>query len=210
MTLVRLAVVVPVKPFERAKQRLANTLSDEERATLARALATRVVAAAGASECFVVCNDDAVAAWAVSLGATALQSSVPGLNTNVGAAVHHLGQTGFDHVVIAHGDLPLAHDLDSLAVEATVTLVPDRHGDGTNVLAVPTRAGFWFRYGPRSFHRHVEEARRVGLPVEIAHDELLALDVDTAADLRHPLVQEELSSIRTNQARSGSTPLVGR
>ena len=40
------------------------------------------------------------------------------------------------------------------------TLVPDRRLDGTNVLAVPTEAGFRFAYGAGSFGRHRAEAQR--------------------------------------------------
>ncbi len=43
-----------------------------------------------------------------------------------------------------------------------VTLVPDRRDDGTNVVCVPTRAGFRFPYGPGSFARHRAEARASG------------------------------------------------
>jgi 2-phospho-L-lactate guanylyltransferase len=62
-------------------------------------------------------------------------------------------------------------------------LVPDRHQDGTNVLVVPTRSGFEFRYGPGSFAAHQTEAARLGLQVVVVHDEALAWDVDTAQDL---------------------------
>ena len=36
--------------------------------------------------------------------------------------------------------------------------MPDRYGNGTNVLALPTDAGFQFSYGPGSFARHRAEA----------------------------------------------------
>jgi 2-phospho-L-lactate guanylyltransferase len=209
MRRVRVAVLVPVKPFGRAKQRLAGILSPADRAVLARTVAERVLRAAGSAERFVVCNDDEVAAWAATCGATALQGPPAGLNADVGAAVAYLATLGVEHVVVAHGDLPLAHDLDRLAEPGTATIVPDRHRDGTNVLAVPTGRGFWFRYGPRSFERHQDEAGRVGLACRVIVDERLAVDVDTAADLDHPLVQEALSSIPMNRASRDSRPMVG-
>jgi 2-phospho-L-lactate guanylyltransferase (CobY/MobA/RfbA family) len=67
-----------------------------------------------------------------------------------------------------------------------VTLVPDRHDDGTNVLVVPVDAGFTFRYGPASFARHVDEAGRVDQPVRILRDRSLSWDVDLPADLSLP------------------------
>ena len=85
--------------------------------------------------------------------------------------------------LIAHGDLPRASNLATLCERAGVVVVPDRHGDGTNVLLVPTGAGFEFAYGPGSFAAHLAEAERLGLPVEVVHDDDLSWDIDTPEDL---------------------------
>jgi 2-phospho-L-lactate guanylyltransferase (CobY/MobA/RfbA family) len=67
-----------------------------------------------------------------------------------------------------------------------VSIVPDRHLDGTNVICVPTGAGFRFSYGPASFTNHRDEARRLGLTARIITDEALSWDVDQPADLDYP------------------------
>jgi 2-phospho-L-lactate guanylyltransferase len=90
--------------------------------------------------------------------------------------------------VVAHADLPLATRLHWVAEFPGVTLVPDRRLDGTNVLAVPTEAGFTFAYGPGSFARHRAEAQACGLPARIVRDDRLAWDVDLPADLAWPTV----------------------
>ncbi len=95
---------------------------------------------------------------------------------------------GFDRVVVAHADLPLAVDLTWPARHAGVTLVPDRRDDGTNVACVPTGAGFEFSYGPGSFRRHGAEARRLGLPLRVVREPRLGWDVDLPSDLDHPAV----------------------
>jgi 2-phospho-L-lactate guanylyltransferase len=64
-----------------------------------------------------------------------------------------------------------------------VTIVPDRRRDGTNVIAVPPSAGFVFSYGSGSFARHLDEARRLDLPVRVVHSSPLAWDVDVPDDL---------------------------
>ena len=51
------------------------------------------------------------------------------------------------------------------------------------MVVVPTDAGFRFSYGPGSFDRHLDEARRLGLAVEVVDDPLLAFDVDLPDDL---------------------------
>ncbi len=193
-------VLVPVKSFADAKARLAPVLSPSEREALARWTADRVVAAAGELPVFVACDDDDVAAWATARGATVLWHPGVGLNAAVAHSVDDLRDLGVSHVVVAHGDLPRATSLTSVAIEGAVTLVPDARGDGTNVIAVPSASGFRFAYGPGSFQRHLHHALAAGLPVAVRHDPLLSVDIDTPADLAHPLVQEVLPPwLQTNR-----------
>lgn len=177
------AVLVPVKAFRRAKVRLAPAMSADRRAGLAREMATHVVASAAGLPVAVVCDDEEVAAWARQLGARVIWEPGRGLNGAVQAGVRRLGQAGARLVVVAAGDLPLARDLRWVTRFPGVTIVPDRRHDGTNVIAVPPAAGFAFAYGPGSYARHLDEARRLGLPVRVVHSSPLAWDVDVPDDL---------------------------
>lgn len=175
--------MVPVKSFELAKGRLAEVLDAEVRARLARKLAAGVLKAAGDLPRFVVCDTHEVADWAREQGAGVLWQPVPGLNPAVTFAVAELAEEGHDRVIVAHGDLPMATDLAWVADFDGVTIVPDRRGDGTNVLAVPAEAGFRFAYGPGSAARHRAEAERLGLALRVVADEALGWDIDTPDDL---------------------------
>jgi 2-phospho-L-lactate guanylyltransferase len=180
-------VLVPVKSFRHAKVRLAPALSEHERAELARTMATRVVAAAHALPVSVVCDDDDVATWARANGADVIWRPGLGLNGAVTDGVAHLAEEhGAIEVVVAHGDLPLADDLSRVTGFAGITLVPDRHDDGTNVLCIPTHVDFRFAYGPGSFTRHRDEADRLQLPYRVLRDPRLGWDVDVPADLELP------------------------
>jgi len=176
-------VLVPVKAFGAAKARLAPTLDPAGRDALARVMAARVLAAAGPLPVAVVCDDDEVARWAQRLGAMVLPEPGRGLNGAVEAGVERLGAAGASEVLVAHADLPFAHDVARLAGFAGVTLVPDRRDDGTNVVCVPTGAGFRFHYGPGSFVRHRAEAQRLGLPWRVVRDPELTWDVDVPDDI---------------------------
>lgn len=181
-------VVIPVKAFSQAKNRLAAALDPAERAELARSMATRVVQAAAPLAVTVVCEDDQVADWARSVGAEVGWTPGLDLSAAVTGTIQRLSEEGIERVVVAHGDLPFASDLDLLAwVDPdVVVLVPDRHGRGTNVVSVPAGAGFRFSYGPDSLERHTAEVERLGLTLRVVHSEKLGWDVDEPADLDAP------------------------
>jgi 2-phospho-L-lactate guanylyltransferase len=177
------AVLVPVKAFHRAKVRLAPALSPERRKELAREMATQVVRSASGLPVAVVCDDEAVADWASSLGALVLWEPGRGLNRAVQEGVRQLAEIGVDAVVVAAGDLPLASDLRWVAGFPGITLVPDRHHDGTNVIGLPVATPFVFSYGPGSFGRHLEQARSLRCALRVVHSSSLAWDVDVPEDL---------------------------
>lgn len=182
---------MPVKAFHDAKLRLAGVLSPAERAGLARELAARVIHAGGELPVSVVCDDHEVASFAESLGAGVIWTPGLGLSGAVEAGVERLASVGATTVVVSHADLPFAETFahigqqegEGAGFERSVTIVPDRLFDGTNVIAVPARAGFHFSYGVSSFHRHRAEAERLGLTVEVVEDRSLAADVDLPTDL---------------------------
>lgn len=176
-------VLIPLKGFDVAKERLASALDDGERADLARRMADIVVDAAAPLPVVIVTDDTGVASWADRRGARLIWRPSRGLNDAVQHSVAKLATEGIDRVVVAHGDLPRAHDLAALAEFVGVTMVPDRRDDGTNVLCVPASAGFRFHYGPGSFTLHRTEAARLGLPTRIVRDAALAWDIDLPEDL---------------------------
>lgn len=177
------AALVPVKSFAQAKVRLAGVLAAPARRSLARYMAEHVLDAAAPLPTAVVCDDPEVAAWAEQRGALVLWEPGQGLNGAVQAGVSRLAELGADRVVVAHSDLPLAGPLAWVGRFAGVTLVPDGRDDGTNVLCVPSDAGFAFAYGAGSFRGHGAEARRLGLPVRVVREPGLGRDIDVPADL---------------------------
>jgi 2-phospho-L-lactate/phosphoenolpyruvate guanylyltransferase len=180
------AVLIPVKAFRHAKLRLAPALDQPARAALARTMATQVVRAARSLPVAVVCDDSDVAHWARELGARVIWSPGRGLNGAVTDGVAALAESDVTVAIVAHADLPHALDLTWLAGRPPVTVVPDRRGDGTNVITVPTTAGFTFSYGAGSFGRHRIEAARLGLEVHVCPEPRLGWDVDVPDDLATP------------------------
>jgi 2-phospho-L-lactate guanylyltransferase len=182
-------VLVPVKSLRQAKRRLAGTLSPDQRAQLARTMAEVVLAAAAPLPVAVVCDDDEVAAWARSRGAAVVWTPGLGLNGALDSAVARAAGSGVARVVVVHADLPFAHDLGRFASARSpgeVVLVPDRHRDGTNVLAMDPNRPISMGYGAGSFERHRRAAVQAGLRVRVVHDQALSWDVDGPDDLHAP------------------------
>ncbi|MGB3736270.1 MAG: 2-phospho-L-lactate guanylyltransferase [Ilumatobacter sp.] len=186
------AVLVPVKAFAQAKQRLADVLSPAERRRLAQTLAEGVLAVARDVPLFVVCDDEEVREWSERHGAQALWTAELGLNGAVDDGVRSIAAQGFDHIIVSHADLPLPASLTGIARDGTATFVPDVRRDGTNVMSFPLDRPVPAAYGSGSFDRHCDAARAAGLRVEVRADARLALDIDVASDLTHPLLREVL------------------
>jgi 2-phospho-L-lactate guanylyltransferase len=64
-----------------------------------------------------------------------------------------------------------------------VTLVPDRHRNGTNALLCAPPAIIAPCFGSDSFKRHLEAARGQGFEVRIVESDALSLDIDDSEDL---------------------------
>jgi len=185
-----LAVVIPIKAFHQAKERLSDLLTPSERLVLAKMCAERVLRAVAGYKVFVVCDDEAVAQWATAHNAQIVWQTEAGLNNAVRAGVAASRVNKFELAMIVHSDLPLATsfsqlfsdcDLDSL--KTSITLVPDRHEDGTNVMILPTSSDFEFAYGRNSFITHQHLAKKCNLALRIIYDQHLSVDIDTAEDL---------------------------
>jgi 2-phospho-L-lactate guanylyltransferase len=180
------AVVIPIRSFEAGKSRLGARLDPARRADLLRAMAENVVSAAAPLPVAVVSSAREVRAWAAELELTVLDD--PGsLDLAAAAGLGWAGATGFERVVVAHADLPLARSLAPVAADGPrpiVTAVPCHRDDGTPVLSLPTTAtGFVFAYGPGSFRRHAAAARAAGLAFRVRRDRRLGRDVDNPEDL---------------------------
>ena len=175
-------MLVPIRSFDDAKSRLAESLDPRARRALMRRMAQTVVAAAHDLPVWVVTDDDEVTAWANGLGVVAQAVGVNGLNPAITLATAAAAGAGASRVIIAHADLPYASDL-RVVTGPGVAIAPDRHRDGSNVMSLPTDTGFAFAYGPGSFAKHRAETARLGLDFSEINDASLAWDVDSPADL---------------------------
>ena len=101
-----------------------------------------------------------------------------GLNAELAAA-----RGRFADMLVVHADLPLVTSDDlrvllELAERHGGAIAPDRHGLGTNAVAIRAATAFSFCFGSGSRHRHAAQLP----PGACAERPGLALDVDTLDD----------------------------
>jgi 2-phospho-L-lactate guanylyltransferase len=191
----RIAAIIPVGTLEAAKSRLGGALDAEERQDLAERFLARTLGAALATsrlgDVLVVSPDREVLQRASDLGARTLRQRTEGLNPGLGEAREDVVAGGADAILVLPIDLPFVTaeaiaavlgPIDDDGPERRVVLVTDRHGTGTNVLALRPPGVIDFRFGPGSRTAHREAARATGAAYAEV-DGPLAFDLDTPADL---------------------------
>lgn len=198
-------ILIPVKGFHSGKSRLSAMLSPGERAALCRKMFERTLEVTRplSARLAVVTADDEVAVLAEKRGALVLRDPGLGLNAGLTEGARLLSHEG--PLAILPTDLPglTSERLAPLLALPDVVLVPDRHGDGTNLMVLPSavRSIFAFAYGPGSLARHRQEALRLGQTVSIRPDPILGHDIDTEEDLLGwPILAQRITPGRDHEA----------
>jgi 2-phospho-L-lactate guanylyltransferase (CobY/MobA/RfbA family) len=184
MPMVSDVVVIPVKSFDVAKDRLRRA-GVEDVSVLARDLALGVIDASAPRHIIILSESLDVTVFASEHGLEAIESDAVGLNGAVQHAYDVLGER-YDQLIVAHGDLRYPLGLGTFTPAAGVTIVTDHRGTGTNVLVVPTRSHFTFFYGADSATQHRDEAERLGLSYTFVTDSPWRFDVDAPRELPDP------------------------
>ena len=185
--------ILPVKRFGAAKQRLAANIDDERREAVVAAMLEDVLEAASAArsiERIVVVTDDPRAREiAGAAGAEVIPDVAEGGHSEAAlAGIALASDRGAECVVMIPGDCPLLdpRELDHLLTGipgSYVAIVPDRHGTGTNALALSPPGAIRPSFGEGSCERHVAAAREAGIPFSVEPLASLGLDLDTPADV---------------------------
>jgi 2-phospho-L-lactate guanylyltransferase len=184
-----LRIILPVKPFGEAKQRLAAAMTPAARARLAEEMFRHVFSMAinfaGPSAIIVVSHGADVLAFAKAQGATALpEQSRAGLNRALQQAANFARDSGASKLLVAASDLPFVGEADLAALaQHDCAIAPDRHGRGTNALLWPASPLPGFYFGDNSLVRHREAAKAAGYEPRIVARPGLAHDIDLPADL---------------------------
>jgi 2-phospho-L-lactate guanylyltransferase len=213
---VSVIAVVPVKRFELAKQRLEPHLDKRARTALARAMLGDVLDALDGTrsiDAVVLVSAEPAAALDRRPGGRFVlvaDNEEHGQSKAATIGLARAAELDADLAVLLPGDCPALDpaEVDELVQAAgndDLTIVPDRHGEGTNALAFGPRDAFSPEFGPGSLARHLAQAKRRGLRYSVLELPSLGLDVDTLSDLA-----EVASLLRRETARAKLTAAVLR
>lgn len=186
--------IIPVGALDGAKSRLGGVLDAEERHELVLRLADATIRAAvatpGIADTLVITPDDTVRGLALAAGARPIRQRSRGLNAGLREAREEALAAGATAVLILPIDLPnvtptaLRAVVDTLGDQSgpLVTLVPDRHGRGTNALLLAPPDVIDLHFGGDSRAAHVAAATAAGAWV-VELQGPLRQDLDTPEDL---------------------------
>ena len=186
-------VVVLVKDFGSAKQRLQPALGPKSRRALARRNARLAVRAAAAGDrVLVVAGGEGVADLAAVWGADVLlEPRQEGQNVAAARGIARAVEGGAAAVLLLSSDLPLvtidavrevlqsASRLDGPVAVA----VPAVGRGGTNALYLRPPDAIPLHFGSDSLARFREGAESLGVRFVVHHSDAMALDLDEPGDL---------------------------
>jgi len=185
--------IIPIKPLRRGKSRLATVLSEEERKRLNQNLLIKTITCLKEireiDQILVVSYDPNALSLSRDFGVRTIQE---GHHTNINSALRKgtMAALAFkaSSILILPADLP---NIDYQAVMGLILkmdkppeiiITPDRKLNGTNALLMQPVGILDYDFGQWSFRKHIEQAERKKIHVEIYNNDKLAFDLDEPED----------------------------
>lgn len=183
------ALVIPVKTFSSGKSRLASDLTLFERKNfIVKSLKNSIDVAKRSKfidEILIVSNSKDMADIFINMGLKFCYTTNTlnrALEQSVQSVASHV-----DNIIISAADLANVISFEpiigSLGYDRIV-LCPDRHRNGTNIIAHKSQYKLSYSFGANSFIKHLSSVSRLASPIEILQSSQYSLDVDTIHDLK--------------------------
>lgn len=203
--------IVPIKPLRRGKSRLAGVLTEEERTFLNYTMLANtlkvITSVPEIDHLLVVSRDPGALAMARDFGAKTVQED--GRSDDLNSALKRA--TVIAQIYTAQSVLILPADLPILDVEGlqamvrlankppVIVIAPDRRKEGTNGLLISPAGLIDYQFGPNSFQKHIEQAQKYHIPVQVCVHPSMELDLDLPEDLdllqKMEMVQFNMQSV---------------
>ena len=194
-------IVIPVKRFAFAKNRLSSVLTSSERESFAQVMlndVVRAVADASLVSGILLISNETRAKYVVErAGGLFLKTEESGVSSAFKQASDWLLRHGQRTAFMMPSDIPTieSSEVDSLIAThpggKSVTIIPDRHYAGTNGLIVSPPDVINYRFGSNSFTLHVTAVENAGIKPTVKISQGVALDIDSQPDLYRLLTVEQ-------------------
>lgn len=186
--------IVPIKPLRRGKSRLSTVLSETEREQLNQTLLIKTIVCLKEikeiDQILVVSYDPNALTISRDYGVRTIQESH---NTNINKALRKgsmAAQTfNISSILVIPADLPYINTdaihqmLSKTGKPPEIVISPDRRMNGTNALYISPVGILDYDFGMWSFRKHIEQAERKKIRVEIYNNDALSFDLDIPEDL---------------------------
>jgi 2-phospho-L-lactate/phosphoenolpyruvate guanylyltransferase len=186
-------VIVLIKDFDSAKERLRPAMGSKSRRALARRNANLAVTAAAAGDhVLAVTGSEEVAEMAAAWGASVLlEPREEGQNPAAERGIARARAAGAGAVLLLSSDLPLVtpNAVRNLLQAASrlkppvVVAVPAIGRGGTNALYLRPVDAIGMHFGDESLAKFQEDAEARGVRFVVHRSEAMALDLDEPSDL---------------------------
>ena len=187
--------IVPVKPLKRAKGRLSEVFTADEREDLGRNLLIHTLEILGQltelERTLVISRDSSALQVARAHAAyTITEKRKQRLNGALARATDMAHAFNAQAVLVLATDLPLVSVEDVRALlraapggDPAVVKAPDRNRKSTNALLVRPPGLLKYQFGRDSVTAHLAQARRMGADVSLLERRGLQLDLDRPEDI---------------------------
>lgn len=185
--------IIPVKPLRRGKSRLAGILSEQERTQINKWMLEKTIRSikgvAVIDNFIVISHDPTTLSIARNLGAkTILENRLTNINRSIRRATSAAKAFNATQVLILPADLPFIKSsvikmfISHSGNPPEIIISTDQRQNGTNALLVNPIGVIDYDYGQWSFKRHIEQAERKKLRIEICNLDGINFDLDTPED----------------------------
>ncbi len=200
----KIAAIIPVKTFSKAKTRL--NLSSDQKEDLCRIMLEEVVETISKSKIFekiiIVSKDETALKLTKRFGIQEIfDSDESGVNHAVSLADNYLENNEYDASIVFPQDIPFmqSEDIDNLIsfqkYPKSVLVVPSRRFDGTNaLLRIPVNL-METHYDEDSYKIHLEVGKSLTPNTSLVLLRRIMLDIDNQEDLEFLLSQKEKPAI---------------
>ncbi|HET7643354.1 MAG TPA: 2-phospho-L-lactate guanylyltransferase [Nitrososphaeraceae archaeon] len=194
MTINKIAAVIPVKSLHSAKSRLSPFLTLQQRKNLALLLLNATIKTVKASrfvsDIIVVSSDNIIEYLSLKNSLKFIKDADNGVNNAVILADRYCIENEIDANIIIPNDIPFLsfRSIDQICFisekySKCVIICTSKRFDGTNILFRKPPGVIKTFYDNDSYANHLNEAKKLNIPIELLDQANLRFDIDTKDDL---------------------------